>query len=87
MARVVFELAGFFFLPFLAYAAFLVVSQKNPAAVKQMFERKPLLIQSFIGLLAVALVLLILGFSDQPHIGGYSPAVFKDGKLIPGSVK
>lgn len=86
MARIIFELSGFFFVPFLAYAAFLIVSRRNPAGVRAVFERKALVIQAFIGLLIMAAVLLAFGLSDEAHRGAYSPAVFKDGKLVPGHI-
>lgn len=87
MARVVFELAGFFFLPFLAYAAFLIFAGRHPAAARGIFEKRALLIQSFAGLVIVALVLVVFGLSDEHRTGSYSPAVFRDGKLIPGRVQ
>jgi hypothetical protein len=86
MGRIIFELAGFFFLPFLAYAAFVMLEQNNPAAVKRIFERRALLIQTFIGLLIVAGVLIVVGLTDPRSTGAYKPAVFKDGVLVPGRV-
>ena len=86
MARIVFELAGFFFLPFLAYAGFLIYSHKHPRAAKKIFGKRALLIQSLVGLVIVAGVLMFVGLSDPSHVGPYSPAVFKDGKLVPGRV-
>ena len=87
MGRVVFELAGFFFLPFLAYALFLVWHYRNPREVKRVFSQKAFVIQSLIGLALMLIALLAVGFLDQPHKGGYSPAVFKDGQLVPGRVQ
>ncbi|MGL5447583.1 MAG: DUF6111 family protein [Rhabdaerophilum sp.] len=87
MARVIFELAGFFFLPFLAYAAFVIWMGKHPREAKKIFEKKAFLIQTIIGLALMAGVLLFLGISDQAQVGAYRPAVFKDGKLVPGSIQ
>jgi hypothetical protein len=87
MARILFEIAGFFFLPFLAYAAFLIWQGKHPQAAKAIFEKKALLIQTLIGLVLMAFVLLALGVTDERHQGAYRPAVFKDGKLVPGSIE
>lgn len=86
MGRIIFELAGFFFLPFLFYALFLMFEQRNPSAAKRIFERKALLMQAFIGLVIVAAVLLFIGFADSKSTGPYQPAIFKDGQLIPGRV-
>lgn len=87
MARVIFEVGGFFFLPFLAYAIFVVWVGKHPREAKKIFEKKAFLIQTIIGLALMAAVLLFLGFTDTPQKGAYQPAVFKDGKLVPGSIE
>lgn len=86
MARIIFELAGFFVLPFMAYAAFLVWQHRHPSAARAIFRRKALMVQSLIGLGIVAAFLLAFGFSQEPHRGAYAPAVFKDGTLVPGRV-
>ncbi len=87
MGRILFEIGGFFFVPFVAYAAFLMWQGRHPQAAKQMFERKALLVQTLIGLILMAAVVLFIGFTDEAHKGAYSPAVFKDGKLVPGSIE
>jgi Family of unknown function (DUF6111) len=87
MGRVIFELSGFFFLPFLAYAVFLIWREKHPRAAKAILTRKALQVQALIGLALVVTVLLVLGMNDPHRTGGYAPAVFKDGKLTPGSVQ
>lgn len=87
MARVIFELSGFFFLPFLAYAAFLVWQERHPRAAKQILTRRALQIQTLIGLAFVVGALFFVALSDPQRTGSYSPAVFKDGKLIPGRVE
>ena len=87
MGRILFELSGFFALPFLCYAGFLIWQHKHPRAAKAIFKSKALIIQSLIGLVLVASVLLLIGFLEESHKGGYAPAVFRDGKLIPGRVE
>lgn len=87
MGRIVFELSGFFFLPFIAYALFLIWSEKHPRAAKKILHAKALQIQTVIGLALVVTVLLVLGLSDPHQTGGYAPAVFKDGKVVPGQVQ
>jgi hypothetical protein len=87
MSRVFIELSGFFFLPFIAYALFLIWREKHPRAAKAILTKKALQIQALLGLALVASVLLALGLSDPHRTGGYAPAVFKDGQLVPGSVK
>lgn len=87
MGRILFEIGGFFFVPFVAYAAFLMWQGRHPQAAKQIFKRKALLIQSLIGLVLMALVVLFIGFTDEVHQGAYRPAVFKDGKLVPGTIE
>ncbi|MCA3611312.1 MAG: hypothetical protein ING72_09900 [Methylobacterium sp.] len=52
-----------------------------------MFEQKALLVQTLIGLVLMALVVLFIGFTDEVHQGAYRPAVFKDGKLVPGTIE
>ncbi len=87
MGRIIFELSGFFFLPFLCYAAFLVWQQKHPRAAKAILTKRALQVQTLIGLIFVVLALLVVGFADTKRTGSYSPAVFKDGKLVPGRVE
>lgn len=87
MGRVFFELSGFFFLPFLAYAGFLIWRDKHPRAAKAILTRKALQVQALAGLVLVVGALLVLGLNDPHRTGGYSPAVFRDGKLVPGQVK
>jgi hypothetical protein len=87
MGRILFEVGGFFFVPFLAYAIFLIWSDRNPQAAKRIFERKPLLIQTLIGMVLMVAVVLFIGFTDETHRGPYRPAVFKDGKLVPGGIE
>lgn len=87
MGRIVFELSGFFFLPFIAYAAFLVWQERHPRAAKQILTRRALQVQALIGLVLVAAALIFVGMTDRQSTGGYVPAVVKDGKLIPGRVE
>jgi len=87
MGRVIFELSGFFFLPFIAYAAFLIWQHEHPRAAKKILHRKALQIQVLIGLVFVVAALFVLGLADDKRIGGYAPAVVKDGKLVPGKVE
>jgi hypothetical protein len=87
MARIVFELAGFFILPFLVYAGFLIWQQRNPRAAKKILTRKALQWQTLIGVALMAAVLVIYGLADERHTGPYSPAIFKDGQLTPGRVE
>lgn len=86
MGRIVFELSGFFFLPFLAYALFLIWSEKHPRAAKKVLHAKALQVQAVIGLALVVAVLLVMGLAQSHQTGGYAPAVFKDGKVVPGKV-
>ena len=87
MGRIVFELSGFFFLPFLCYAVFLIWEERHPRAAKRILKGKALQVQALIGLIFVAGVLLFAGLTDRKSTGGYVPAVVKDGKLIPGRVE
>ncbi len=86
MGRIVFELSGFFLLPFLAYAAFLVWSEKHPRAARRVLHARALQVQALIGLALVVAVLLVSGLAQPHRTGGYSPAVFRDGKVVPGAV-
>jgi hypothetical protein len=87
MGRIVFELSGFFFLPFLCYAAFLVWQERHPRAAMAILTRRALQVQALAGLILVAAMLLIFGLSDQKKTGAYVPAVVRDGQLIPGRVE
>jgi hypothetical protein len=87
MGRIIFELSGFFLLPFLSYAIFLVWQQRHPSAAKAILTKRALQIQTLIGLAFVAGALLFFGLTDPHKTGAYVPAVVKDGKLIPGRVE
>ncbi|MCZ8261701.1 MAG: DUF6111 family protein [Beijerinckiaceae bacterium] len=87
MTRIVFELTGFFLLPFLCYAGFLILQQRNPRAARKILTRRALQWQTLAGVALMALVLVVYGLTDESHTGAYSPAVFKDGQLVPGRVE
>lgn len=87
MTRIVFELTGFFLLPFLCYAGFLILQQRNPRAARKILTRRALQWQTLAGVALMALVLVVYGLTDESHTGPYSPAVFKDGQLVPGRVE
>jgi hypothetical protein len=87
MARIIFELAGFFLLPFLSYAAFLIWQERHPRAARAILKARALQIQSLIGLVLVVLALIAFGLADEHRTGGYAPAVFRDGRLIPGRIE
>jgi len=86
MARIIFELVGVFLLPFIAYAGFLIWQEKHPRAAKAIFRNRALVIQSFIGLMIVATLIITLGLLEERNRGGYQPAIFKDGQLQPGRI-
>lgn len=87
MGRIIFELSGFFLLPFISYAAFLIWQHRHPRAAKQILKARALQIQTLIGLIFVVFALVVLGLADEHRTGGYSPAIFRDGQLIPGRVE
>jgi ethanolamine transporter EutH len=87
MGRIIFELSGFFFLPFICYAGFLIWQERHPSAARAILTRKALQIQTLIGLVLVVAFLLVFGLSDEHKTGGYVPAVVKDGKLVPGRIE
>lgn len=87
MGRIIFELAGFFLVPFLCYAAFVIWQERHPRAARRVLETRALQVQALIGLALVVAALLFVGLRDEKHTGPYTPAVFKDGKLVPGRVE
>jgi Family of unknown function (DUF6111) len=87
MGRVIFELSGFFFLPFIAYAAFLIWQHGHPRAAHRVLHKKALQIQVLIGLIFVVAALFVLGLADEKRIGGYAPAEFRNGQLVPGKIE
>lgn len=87
MGRIIFELAGFFILPFIAYAGFVIWQERHPRAARKVLHARALRIQALVGMIFVVASLLVFGLADEKRRGGYSPAVFKDGQLVPGRVE
>jgi hypothetical protein len=87
MIRPVFTELSLFLIPFVVYAAFLVVTRKG------LLDPQQWPVARIASLLIVALVLMIGSFVGLAHFGGsppgstYTPAHVDDGTFVPGRNK
>lgn len=86
MGRIVIELALLFVVPFAAFAAYEAFRQRDPKAAIR-FENGPARYLALIGMALMVGALLLFAFRQEPHTGPYRPAEFKDGVLVPGTVR
>ncbi len=86
MIRVVIIEILLFLLPFAVSAAYQVLVRKHP------FSSALLKVMSVMKLAVIGLVLAIVGLILLAQFGGadrdgvYTPAIYKDGKIIPGHI-
>ena len=86
MLRVLAEGFLLFLTPFLFYALFMAAKRRYPHEVAN-WERGTVAWLAIAGLALCIAGVLALAASRDEKIGAYSRAEFKDGKLIPGSIK
>jgi Family of unknown function (DUF6111) len=86
MWRIVLDALLIFVIPFALFAMWQAFAQKDPRAALQL-ERGPAAWLTLAGLLMVILSIAAWELTSTPHTGGYSRAIWKDGKLIPAEVK
>ncbi len=88
MIRVLIENMMLFLLPAALYLSFAFLNRRDGTSTAAVLNRAPMLTLAFLGAVLVGMVLAIFGNVGNGKPGdAYEPAVFKDGKVIPGRMK
>jgi hypothetical protein len=85
MLRGLIEEILLFFLPFAAFAAWLIFTKRNPLDIDHWGPHRYAL--SVIGVALVIVALLWAGLTQDRFIGVYEPARVEDGRLVPGGFR
>jgi Family of unknown function (DUF6111) len=88
MIRVVIENLILFLLPTALYVSFAVLRRPAGTTSAMVFSQAPVLTLSLLGASLVIAVMVMFGNVGDGKPGqAYEPAVFKDGKVVPGRMK
>ena len=88
MTRVVIESLLIFLLPTALYVSFALLRRQDDTSVVAILNRAPVLALSLLGATMVFAVMALFGNVGDGKPGqAYEPAVYKDGKVIPGRMK
>ena len=88
MIRVFIESLMLFLAPTVLYVSFALLTRRDNTSSVAIISRAPILTLALLGASLVALVLSLFGNVGEGKPGqAYEPAVFKDGKVIPGRMK
>lgn len=88
MIRVLIENLLLFLLPTALYVSFGLLVRRSDTSAVQVINRAPILTLAILGASLVAIVLSVFGNVGEGKPGqAYEPAVFKDGKVIPGHMR
>ena len=85
MIRALPRLLGFFLVPFLLYAIWLIVRRENPLLVDRWTRVAGPLVAA--GLACVIVGLVIAGLTAPRYEGGYLPAHVENGRIVPGRMR
>lgn len=85
MTRVILVQTFFFLLPFVLFAAFLVMRQRNPMLAAAWDGTVPWLVLA--GLACTIAAFLISTLLVQPSTGVYVPPHMENGRLVPGQFR
>ena len=88
MIRVFIESLMLFLAPTVLYVSFALLTRRDNTSSVAIISRAPILTLALLGASLVALVLSLFGNVGDGKPGqAYEPAVYKDGKVIPGRMK
>jgi hypothetical protein len=82
MTRAIFGEALLFFLPFVAFAAYLVLRRRNPLAWSSWSDQSVRLVIA--GLALAILALLYTGVTADRQTGAFQPTRVENGRVVPG---
>lgn len=85
MIRILLGEMVFFLLPFLTYAGYLILRQRNPARWDSWSKHISWL--TLVGLACVGIALIFTGITAPRTTGAWVPAHMENGQLIPGRFK
>ncbi|HEX2553023.1 MAG TPA: DUF6111 family protein [Microvirga sp.] len=85
MTRAIFGEALLFFLPFAAFALYLVLRRRNPLSAAAWSGQVSWLVVA--GLACAILALLYTGLTAERRTGPYVPTHMENGRLVPGQFK
>jgi hypothetical protein len=88
MIRIIVESLLLFMLPAAIYISFGLITRGPNTTVGAVFNRAPLLGLALLGAISVVTVMLLFSRVGDGKPGqAYEPAVFEDGKVIPGRMR
>lgn len=83
--RALFGETLFFFLPFVAFAVYLVARRRNPFLWVAWSDKTAWL--TIVGLACVVMALLFTGLTAQRQTGAFRPTHEENGRIVPGQFK
>jgi Family of unknown function (DUF6111) len=85
MTRAIFGEALLFFLPFVAFALYLLTRKRSPLAWAHWSDQTAWLVMAGLGLVIGALV--VTGITAERHGGAFEPTRSENGRVIPGQFR
>lgn len=85
MTRALLGEALLFFLPFVAFALYLIVRRRNPFLWAAWSDKTAWL--TIVGLVCAILALLFTGLTAQRRTGAFQPTHAENGRIVPGQFK
>ena len=85
MIRAIFGEALLFFLPFVVFALFLILTRRNPFRLAAWSESTVWLVIA--GLACVVIALIVTGITAERQTGGFVPPRLEDGRVVPGQFR
>ena len=82
MIRAIFGEGLLFFVPFAAFALYLLARRRNPFSRVHWSDRTAWLVIA--GLACVIAALIFTGITAERQAGGFEPAHMENGRLVPG---
>ncbi len=85
MIRAIFGEALLFFLAFVVFALFLILTRRNPFRLAAWSESTVWLVIA--GLACVVIALIVTGITAERQTGGFVPPRLEDGRVVPGQFR
>ncbi|HEU4519062.1 MAG TPA: DUF6111 family protein [Microvirga sp.] len=82
MTRAIFGETLLFFLPFIAFALYLLTRKRNPLVWASWSDQTAWLVMAGLGLVIAAL--LVTGITAERHEGAFQPTHSENGRVVPG---
>lgn len=85
MTRAIVQELVLFLLPFIAFAAYLIIRRRNPLAWSSWSDQSVWLVIA--GLAVVIVSLIAAGLMAERPTGAFEPTHIEDGRVVPGRFK